>query len=109
MPLLMVLRMGLWGRICFCKSIWLSKEQKVSLYSFWRKSGSRVLCQCLTRICTLRSKRLNTQKRERRILVSLHIYDASKATKEINLGKYNDFILPAWNGQMMQMSYQRRC
>jgi hypothetical protein len=27
----------------------------------------------------------------------------SKATKEINLGKYNDFILPAWNGQMMQM------
>jgi hypothetical protein len=23
MPSLMVLRMGLWGRICFCKSIWL--------------------------------------------------------------------------------------
>jgi hypothetical protein len=52
-----------------------------------------------TKICTLRSKRLNTQKREKNSLVSLHIYDAPKATKEINLGKYNDFILPAWNGQ----------
>jgi dipeptidyl-peptidase-4 len=40
-------------------------------------------------------------KRREEFLVSLHIYDAaSKATKEINLGKYNDFILPAWNGQM---------
>jgi dipeptidyl-peptidase-4 len=29
-------------------------------------------------------------KRERRILVSLHIYDAAKATKEINL---NDFYI----------------
>jgi dipeptidyl-peptidase-4 len=28
---------------CFCKSIWLEKTAKVSLYSFWRKSGSGVL------------------------------------------------------------------
>jgi dipeptidyl-peptidase-4 len=31
-------------------------------------------------------------KREKNSLVSLHIYDVAK-TKEINLGKYNDFYI----------------
>jgi dipeptidyl-peptidase-4 len=37
-------------------------------------------------------KRLNTQSGEKNSLVS-HIYDVAQSTKEINLGKYNDFYI----------------
>jgi dipeptidyl-peptidase-4 len=47
---------------------------------------------------------------EKNSLVSLHIMiRCCFKGDQRNQFKYNDFILPAWNGQMMQMSYQRRC
>jgi hypothetical protein len=61
--------LGLWGRICFCKSIWLDwEEQKVSLYPFWRKSGSEFSMSMFNKDLYPTVETFKYPKAERRIL-----------------------------------------